>query len=69
MIVKQGKELLAGIAGSAFVIGAVVLLLSPLREQESRHGFPVWLLALVMGLAGLVLLIGVVLNVARRKRG
>lgn len=68
MIVKKGKELRAAVIGSVFLLIAGVLLLSPLRDQVSRHGFPVWLLAVAVAFGGLVLWIGALVNLLQRRK-
>ncbi|OEI69399.1 hypothetical protein Cus16_1243 [Curtobacterium sp. ER1/6] len=68
VIVKSGKELPAAIVGSVLLVSACTLLLSPLRDDVSRHGLPVWLLAVAIASGGLVLWLGVVLNRVRRGR-
>ena len=69
MIVKKGRELPAGILASVFIVLGGVCLLTPLRDQISRHGFPVWVLGVALAFAGIVLWIGIVQNFlhARRK--
>lgn len=68
MIVKSGRELPAAIVGSVLLVVACILILSPLRDQVSRHGFPVWLLAVAIGFVGLLLWLGVVINLLQRRK-
>ena len=68
MIVKKGKEVPAAVLASVFVVLALVCLLTPLRDQVSRHGFPMWLLGLGLAFSGLVLWGGVVQNLLLRRR-
>ncbi|WP_194661137.1 hypothetical protein [Curtobacterium sp. VKM Ac-1395] len=67
MIIKEGKELLGAVLASVFVAMGGVCLLTPLRDEVSRHGFPMWLLGLVLVVCGLVLWGGVVRNLLRRR--
>lgn len=68
MIVKEGKEVPVAVVASVFVVLALVCFLTPLRDQVSRHGFPMWLLGLGLAFSGLVLWAGVVQNLLHRRR-
>lgn len=68
MIIKEGKELLGAVLASVFVVMGGLCLLTPLRDEVSRRGFPMRLLGLVLVVCGLVLWGGVVQNLLRRRR-
>ncbi|PZE90424.1 hypothetical protein DEI95_11745 [Curtobacterium sp. MCBD17_008] len=66
MIIKEGKEVPGAILASVFVVMGVLCFLTP--DQVTRHGFPVWVLGIVLAVSGLVLWGGVVQNLLRRRR-
>ena len=68
VIIKEGKELLGTVLASVFVVMGGLRLLTPLRDEVSRRGFPMWLLGLVLVICGLFLWGGVVQNLLRRRR-
>ena len=68
MIIKEGKELLGTVLASVSVVMGGLFFLTPLRDEVSRRGFPMWLLGLVLVVCGLVLWGGVVQNLLRRRR-
>lgn len=69
MIVKEGKELVAAIAASVFLLTGLIFLLTPLRDSISRHGLSGWLIGVGLTLAGLILWVGVIRNLLARRRG